>query len=48
MIFKALTHLSIASLFWDIGKHADPDEMQHNAASHQGLHSLVKTKNNLC
>ena len=23
---------------------ADPDEMQHNAAFHQGLHCLIRTK----
>ena len=25
----------------------DPDEMQHNAAFHQGLHCLLKIKTNI-
>ena len=35
-----LTHISIASHVWDIGKHCSPQ----NAASVQGLHCLLTGK----
>ena len=38
-----LTHLSLASLLWDIGKqHIAPDVTPQNAASHPGLFCLLR------
>ena len=37
-----ITIVSIASQFWDIGKHsADPDQLLHNVTSDQGLHCFA-------
>ena len=36
-----LTHMCLASHFWDLGNSADPDEMPQNAASDQGLHCFL-------
>ena len=44
VIAVVLTHISLASHFWDIGKHcniADPEQTSQNAASDQGLHCLL-------
>ena len=38
---SCLTHLSLASLFWDIGKQNNPDVMPQNAVSHLGLFCLL-------
>ena len=36
-----LTHISLASFLWDIGKQRDPDQTPPNAASDQGFHCLL-------
>ena len=52
LIVGRLTHISLASLFWEARKTIDPDRTPQNAASDQGLHclytniSIKKLKNN--
>ena len=36
-----LTHISLASHFWDIGQQSDQEQTWQNAASDQGLHCLL-------
>ena len=36
-----LTHISLASFLWDIGKQRNPDKLPNNVASDQGLHCLL-------
>ena len=38
---SVLTHLSLASFLWDMGKQCRPDQTQKNDASDQGLHCLL-------
>ena len=41
MAIRILTHRSLASFLWDIGKKIAQDEMPHSAASHLRLFSLL-------
>ena len=40
-LFPVLTHISLASYFWDISKQYRPRSGPQNAASHLGLHCLI-------
>ena len=41
----ALNHLYTGNPYWvTLANSEDPDEMQHNAAFHQGLHCLLQVK----
>ena len=40
--FSKLSSISVPEGCFNLANSADPDEMQHNAAFHQGLHCLPK------
>ena len=43
-IFKICHCLTLSILETSLANSEDPDEMQHNAAFHQGLHCLLRLK----
>ena len=42
LALDGLTHISLASLLWDIGKSVEPDQMPQNVESDQVLHPLLR------
>ena len=46
LVFKILTHISLASILWDMVNSADPDQTKQNAASDKGLHCLLTEYSN--